>query len=107
MCPVSLSIVFGQVRPYADSNIKRSELGAVASVGRVVNIFPLTSICLRDISNHISQACSNIFGSDINDSHIMTLSSKMTELPYDPAIPLLGIHTEETRIERDTCTEYF
>ena len=24
------------------------------------------------------------------------------ELPYDPAIPLLGIHTEETRIERDT-----
>ena len=26
------------------------------------------------------------------------------ELPYDPAIPLLGIHTEETRIERDTYT---
>ena len=26
------------------------------------------------------------------------------ELPYDPAIPLLGIHTEETRIERDMCT---
>ena len=26
------------------------------------------------------------------------------ELPYDPAIPLLGIHTEETRSERDTCT---
>ena len=26
------------------------------------------------------------------------------ELPYDPAIPLLGIHSEETRIERDTCT---
>ena len=23
-----------------------------------------------------------------------------TELPYDPAIPLLGIHTEETRIQR-------
>jgi len=29
------------------------------------------------------------------------------ELPYDPAIPLLGIHTEETRIERDTCTLMF
>ena len=27
-----------------------------------------------------------------------------TELPYDPAIPLLGIHIEEIRIERDTCT---
>ena len=30
-----------------------------------------------------------------------------TELPYDPAIPLLGIHTEETRTERDTCTLIF
>ena len=29
------------------------------------------------------------------------------ELPYDPAISLLGIHTEETRIERDTCTPMF
>ena len=29
------------------------------------------------------------------------------ELPYDPAIPLLGIHTEETRIERETCTPMF
>ena len=29
------------------------------------------------------------------------------ELPYDPAILLLGIHTEETRIERDTCTPVF
>ena len=29
------------------------------------------------------------------------------EVPYDPAIPLLGIHTEETRIKRDTCTPVF
>ena len=29
------------------------------------------------------------------------------ELLYDPAIPLLGIHTEETRIERDTHTPVF
>ena len=29
------------------------------------------------------------------------------ELPYDPTIPLLGIHTEETRTERDTCTPMF
>ena len=29
------------------------------------------------------------------------------ELPYDPAIRLLGIHTEETRIERDMCTPMF
>ena len=29
------------------------------------------------------------------------------ELPYDPAIPLLHIHTQETRIERDTHTPMF
>jgi len=29
------------------------------------------------------------------------------ELPYDPAVPLLGIHTEETRIERDTYIPMF
>ena len=29
------------------------------------------------------------------------------ELPYDPAILLLGIHTEETRIERHTCIPVF
>ena len=28
-------------------------------------------------------------------------------MPYDPAIPLLGIHTEATRIERDMCTPMF
>ena len=28
-------------------------------------------------------------------------------LSYDPAIPLLGAHTQETRIERDTCTPMF
>ena len=29
------------------------------------------------------------------------------ELQHDPEIPLLGIHTEENRIERDTCTSMF
>ena len=29
------------------------------------------------------------------------------EMSYDSAIPLLGIHTEETRSERDTCTPMF
>ena len=27
--------------------------------------------------------------------------------PYDPAIPLLGIHPEENKIEKDTCTPIF
>ena len=30
-----------------------------------------------------------------------------TELLYNPAIPLLGKHTEETRIERHMCTPVF
>ena len=29
------------------------------------------------------------------------------KLPYDPAIPLLGIYTKETRTERDICTPVF
>ena len=29
------------------------------------------------------------------------------ELPYEPSIPLLGIHPKETRNERDTCTPIF
>ena len=30
-----------------------------------------------------------------------------TELPYEPVVPLLGIHTKETRIERDIYTPVF
>ena len=29
------------------------------------------------------------------------------ELPYDPAIPLLGIYPEKTVIQKDTCTPVF
>ena len=39
-----------------------------------------------------------------NSAEILQLE---IELPYDPAIPPLGIHTEETRIERDMCTSMF
>ena len=35
------------------------------------------------------------------------LKKQEIELPYDLAIPLLGIHTEETRIQKDTCTPMF
>ena len=27
--------------------------------------------------------------------------------PYDPAIPFLGIYSEETKTEKDTCTPIF
>ena len=39
--------------------------------------------------------------------HFFFFHLKMIELPYYPAIPLLGIHTKETRIERDPCTPMF
>ena len=29
------------------------------------------------------------------------------ELPYDPAIPLLGVYLEKTIIPKDTCTSVF
>ena len=29
------------------------------------------------------------------------------ELPYNPAIPLLGIHSKDSRTERDMCTQMF
>ena len=35
------------------------------------------------------------------------LKKLKTELPYDPAIPLLGIYSEETIIRKDTCNLMF
>ena len=35
------------------------------------------------------------------------LKKLQIDLPYDLAIPLLGIYTEETRTERDMCTPAF
>ena len=43
------------------------------------------------------------YGEQCGDS----LKKLEIELPYDPAIPLLGVHTRETKIERDTCTPAF
>ena len=37
----------------------------------------------------------------------MEAPQKTIELPYDPAIPLLGIYPEETFLEKDTCTRMF
>ena len=35
------------------------------------------------------------------------LKKQGIKLPYDPVIPLIGIHPEETKIEKDTCTPMF
>ena len=37
----------------------------------------------------------------------MFLKKVKIELPYDPAIPLLGIYPEKTIIQKDTCTTMF
>ena len=39
--------------------------------------------------------------------HIFFIYSSVIELPYDPAIPLLGIYPEKTIIQKDTCTPMF
>ena len=58
-------------------------------------------------------ACCGSWGHKDSD---MTERVKLTErnhsytnigITYDPAIPLLGIHTKETRIERDMCAPMF
>ena len=41
------------------------------------------------------------------ENSVEILKKLEIELPYDSAIPLLGIHTEETRIERDMRTSVF
>ena len=41
------------------------------------------------------------------ENSVELLKKLEIELPYDPVISLLGIHTEETGIERDTCTPMF
>ena len=43
------------------------------------------------------------YGEQCGDS----LKKLELKLPYNPAIPLLGIHIEEIRSERDTCTPVF
>ena len=35
------------------------------------------------------------------------LKELKVDLPFDPAIPLLDMYIEETRIENDTCTPMF
>ena len=46
-------------------------------------------------------------GTATMENSVAFLKKLEIELPYDPTIPLLDIHTEETRIERDTFTPMF
>ena len=37
----------------------------------------------------------------------MEIKKLVIKLPYDPAIPLVGMQPEEARVETDTCTPRF
>ena len=47
-----------------------------------------------------------IYTATMEDNVEITLKTRNKTI-YDPATSLLGIHTKETRIERDTCTPMF
>ena len=67
------------------------------NVNLVVNYTLLTN------TNHKTLQRCNLFRMSTENS----FKDEKIELPYDPAVPLLGIHTKETRSERHTCTPMF
>ena len=44
-----------------------------------------------------------LVGMQTSTATMENLKKLEIELPYDPAIPLLSIHTKETKTERDMC----
>ena len=51
-----------------------------------------------EIPDHLTCLLRNLYAGQ--EATVRTGHELEIELPYDPAIPLLGIHTEETRRER-------
>ena len=45
--------------------------------------------------------------SHYGEQYEASLKKVKIELPYDPAIPLLGIYSEKNIIQKDTCTPMF
>ena len=72
----------------------------------------LTNLCLKQAKPEVPKTkCSRPpiplgFGKKISE-HLSFSFQFYKKKHCDPAIPLLGIHTEETRRERDTCTPMF
>ena len=62
-----------------------------------------------DKSEHVYTAGGNVNWYSVENSIEFPPKSKKTKLPYDPAVPLLGIYPEEIKSEsqRDNCTPRF
>ena len=41
------------------------------------------------------------------ENGIGSLKKTKNRVPYDPAIPLMGIYPEKTMVQKDTCTPVF
>ena len=65
----------------------------------------LERVCRK--GNPLTLLVGMLTGIAIMENSVETPLKTGIELPCDPRIPLLGIHTEETRTERDTCTPVF
>ena len=48
-----------------------------------------------------------IYTATVEDGMAIPLKTSRIKPPYDPAIPVLGIYPEETKIEKDTCIPLF
>ena len=79
-----------------------------SGLSKNIKSFTLNSILLKKNKLYalIRVICLHPYPIDIVSDSLYSVFV-LIELPYDPAIPLLGTHTEETRIERDTCTSMF
>ena len=76
----------------------RTATSSVQSLS-LVRLFATPWIAARQASLSITISRSSL--------KLMSIELVMASSPYNPAIPLLAIHTKETRIERDTCTPVF